>query len=92
MAIVVYAHRPKRPPPKQKPSALARAAKAAAATKALLAIVTATSEKQLKRLRMERAQQGSGETPPSADAIRSGRLPLRRNNCSASKEPTEPTP
>jgi hypothetical protein len=40
MAIVVYRHRPS-PPPKQKASALARAAKAA--TKALPAIVIATS-------------------------------------------------
>jgi hypothetical protein len=75
MAIVVYAHRPKRPPPKQKASALARAAKAAAApelhsapgTKSV--IVKPTSEKLLKRLRMERAQQPSGEPGPEIDAF-----------------------
>jgi hypothetical protein len=66
--IAVYAHRPKRPPPKQKPSALARAAKAAAVTKALPTIVT-TSEKQLKRLRMERAQQAASEPSPEVDAF-----------------------
>jgi hypothetical protein len=66
--IVVYAHRPKRPAPKQKASALARAAKAAT-TKALPTIVTPTSEKQLKRLRMERAQQPSGEPSPEVDAF-----------------------
>jgi hypothetical protein len=66
--IVVYAHRPKRPP-KQKASALARAAKAAAATKALPAIVKPTSEKQLKRLRMERAQQPDAEPGPEIEAF-----------------------
>jgi hypothetical protein len=67
MAIVVYAHRPKRPPPRQKASALARAAKAAA--KALPTIVTATSEKQLKRLRIERAQEPSNEISPEVEAF-----------------------
>jgi hypothetical protein len=62
-------HRPKRPPKKQKPSALARAAKAAAATKALPAIVTPTGEKQLKRLRQERAQQAVAEPSPEVDAF-----------------------
>jgi hypothetical protein len=67
MVIVVY--RPKQPPPKQKASVLARAEKAAAATKALPAILTTTSEKQLKRLRMERAQQLSTEPSPEIDAF-----------------------
>jgi hypothetical protein len=73
MTIVVYAHRPKRPPPKQKASALARAAKAA--TK-LPTIVAPTGEKQLKRQRMERAQHPrslgrspSGEIPPEIEAF-----------------------
>jgi hypothetical protein len=61
MAIVVYAHRPKRPPPKHNPSALARAEKAA--TKALPAIVNATSEKQLKRLRMEPGTTAQQQNP-----------------------------
>jgi hypothetical protein len=68
--------RPKRPPPKQKASVLERAAKAAAATKALPrslgrspTVVTTTSEKQLRRLRMERAQQPSGEPSPEVEAF-----------------------
>jgi hypothetical protein len=66
MTIVVYAHRPKRAPKKQKASALARAAKVA--TKAPT-IVNPTGEKQLKRLRMERAQQPSGDCTPEVDAF-----------------------
>jgi hypothetical protein len=46
-----------------------RAAKAAAATKALPAIVKPTGEKQRKRLRAERAQQGSGEPSPEIEAF-----------------------
>jgi hypothetical protein len=67
--IVVYAHRPKRPPKKQKASAIARAAKAAAATKALPVIVKPTREKLLKRLRQERAQQSDAEPSPEVDAF-----------------------
>jgi hypothetical protein len=66
MTIVVYSHRPKRPPPKQKASALARAEKAA--TK-VPTIVKPTSEKQLKRLRTERAQQADAEPSPEIDAF-----------------------
>jgi hypothetical protein len=70
MTIVVYTHRPKRPPPKkQKASALARAAKAAAATKAPPTIVKPTSEKQLRRLRQERAQQPASEPSPEVEAF-----------------------
>jgi hypothetical protein len=67
MTIVVYAHRPKRPPPKQKASALARAAQAAA--KASSTIVTPTGEKQLKQLRMERAKQATTEPSPYVGAF-----------------------
>ena len=74
MAIIVYAHRPKRPAPKKKPSALARAAKAAAATKALptsLQIESRVAWSRIvsKRLRTERAQQPSGEPSPEGDAF-----------------------
>jgi hypothetical protein len=62
--IVVYEHRPKRPPLKQTPSALTLAAQAA--TK-VPTIARPTGEKQLKRLRMERAQQATVE--PSPDAL-----------------------
>jgi hypothetical protein len=65
--IVVYAHRPKRPAPKQKASALARAAKAA--TKVAPTIVRPTSEKLLKRLRAERAQQANTEPSAEVDAF-----------------------
>jgi hypothetical protein len=64
--IVVYAHRPKRPPPKQKASALAHAAKGA--TKVPV-IVKPSSEKPLKRLRAERAQETSTEPSPEIDAF-----------------------
>lgn len=69
MTVVVYAHRPKRPAKKQKASALERAAKAAAATKALPAIVKPTSEKLLKRLRAEQAQQVAHEPSPEVEAF-----------------------
>jgi hypothetical protein len=68
MAVVVTHYRYKRPPPKKKPSAMARAEKAAAATKALPTVVRPTSERLLKRLRAERAQQAN--TPnPEVDAF-----------------------
>jgi hypothetical protein len=83
--IVVYAHHPKRPPPKQKASALARAAKAAAATKALPTIVMPTSEKQLKRAcGRRRAQQADAEPSPEVEAFfarnvrQGGPLPPKR--------------
>jgi hypothetical protein len=66
MAIVVYAHRSKRPPSKQKASALARAEKAAMK---LPAIVRPSSEKLLKRLQAERAQQADNEPNPEVDAF-----------------------
>jgi hypothetical protein len=65
--IVVYAHRYKRPPPKKKPSAMARAAKAA--TKVLPTVVHPTSEKLLKRLRTERGQQANTEPSPEVEAF-----------------------
>jgi hypothetical protein len=64
--IVVYARRPKRPPPKQKASALTGTAKAATNVRA---IVTPTSEKQLKGLRMERAKQSASEPNPEVEAF-----------------------
>jgi hypothetical protein len=65
--IVHYVHRPRRPPPKQKASALARAEKVA--TKVLPVTVTATSEKRLKRLRAERTQQSAAEPGPELKAF-----------------------
>jgi hypothetical protein len=82
MAIVIYAHRPKRAPKKQKASALARAAKATTKTRPV--IVTPSSEKLLRPLRAERAQQPSARPSPEVDAffarnVRPGRpLPPER--------------
>ena len=63
--IVVYAHRPKRPPPKQ--ASTSPELHSAPGTKS--AIVKPTNEKLLNRLRAEWAMQPSSEPNPEVEAL-----------------------